>query len=358
MDTVKVKKETKRKIKVDFERAPLWVRIKQKFFSFNFLKNVVFKIFRTVLLIGIAFVILYPYFSNILKSVMTVSDVKDATVILISKAPTLNQYWSIFTENSYIKAFITTLLISLSVAFVQTLVCSLVAYGLAKFKFKGNAILFGMVIATLMIPQAAIKNAMTFFFRQITMVETTLNPVSFILNLVQDWTDVFENGVGFTNSLVPLFILSICGLGFKNGLFIFMLRQFFKGVPDELEESAFVDGSSTVRTFFSIIIPISIPMLVTVFIFAFSWQWTDNFYTGINGIFFDEKTTMVFMNSIDKVPASIAAVLNKETSAIASSYKAALSGTASILIAFPLIVMYIFLQRRIVEGVERSGIVG
>lgn len=359
--SVRVKRETKRKIRVDFDRAPLWVRIKQRFFTFNFIKNVVFKIFRTVLLIGIAFVIVYPYISNVLKSVMTVDDFRDATVILLSKAPTFNQYWAIITENSYIKAFFTTLFVSLSVAFIQTLVCALVAYGLAKFKFKGNTIVFGLVIATLMIPQAAIKNAMMAFFKQITMVETTLNPVSFVLDIIQDWTGVFENGVGFSNSLIPLFVISLCGLGFKNGLFIFMLRQFFKGVPDELEESAFVDGSSTVRTFFSIIIPISIPMLVTVFIFAFSWQWTDNFYTGINGVFFDEKSTMVFMNSINKMPKSISdalQALGSEAGSITTQYGAAISGTASILIALPLIIMYVFLQRRIVEGVERSGIVG
>ncbi len=355
METVKVKRETKNKIKVDFERAPLWERIKQKFFSFNFLKNVVFKIFRLVLLIGITFVILYPYISKVFKSVMSVSDMKDATVVLISKTPTFNQYWYILTENGYLKAFITTFLVSLSIAFIQTLVCALVAYGLAKFKFKGNSIVFAFVIVTLMIPQEALKNSMTAFFRQITMIETTLNPISLILEPIQNWTGMFENGVGFTNSIIPLYILSIFGLGFKNGLFIFMLRQFFKGVPDELEESAFVDGSSTLRTFFSIIIPISIPMLVTVFIFAFSWQWTDDFYTKI---FFDDYTKMSFMSTIDKVPATIAEAIKYETSAIYESYKAALSGTASILIALPLIIMYIFLQRRIVEGVERSGIVG
>jgi multiple sugar transport system permease protein len=206
-----------------------------------------------------------------------------------------------------------------------------------------------------MIPQEALKNSMTAFFRQITMIETTLNPISLILEPIQNWTNMFENGVGFTNSIVPLYILSIFGLGFKNGLFIFMLRQFFKGVPDELEESAFVDGSSTIRTFFSIIIPISIPMLVTVFIFAFSWQWTDDFYTKI---FFDDYTKMSFMSTIDKVPQAIGEALKYESSAIYESYKATLSGTASILIALPLIVMYVFLQRRIVEGVERSGIVG
>lgn len=355
MDTVKVKKETKKKIKVDFERAPLSVRLKQKFFSLNFLKNVVFKIFRLILLIGITFVILYPYISKILKSIMSVSDMKDATVVLISKAPTINQYWYILTENSYLKAFITTFLVSFSIAFIQTLVCALVAYGLAKFKFKGNAIIFGFVIATLMIPQEALKNSMTAFFRQITMIETTLNPVSLILDLVQKWTGVFENGVGFTNSLIPLYILSVFGLGFKNGLFIFMLRQFFKGVPDELEESAFVDGSSTLRTFFSIILPISVPMLITVFIFAFSWQWTDDFYTKI---FFSDTSKFAFMSTIAGVPKTIAESMRYETSSIQQAYSAALSGTASILIALPLIIMYVFLQRRIVEGVERSGIVG
>lgn len=355
MEKAKVKRETKNKIKVDFERAPLWVRIKQKFFSFNFLKNVVFKLFRLILLIGITFVILYPYISKVFKSFMSVSDMKDATVVLITKSPTFDQYWYILTQNGYLKAFITTFLVSLSVAFIQTLVCALVAYGLAKFKFKGNSIVFAFVIVTLMIPQEALKNSMTAFFRQITMIETTLNPISLILEPIQNWTNMFENGVGFTNSIVPLYILSIFGLGFKNGLFIFMLRQFFKGVPDELEESAFVDGSSTLRTFFSIIIPISIPMLVTVFIFAFSWQWTDDFYTKI---FFDDYTKMSFMSTIDKVPTAIGEALKYETSAIYESYKATLSGTASILIALPLIVMYVFLQRRIVEGVERSGIVG
>ena len=359
MDTIKVKKETKKKIKVDFERAPLWVRIKQKFFSFNFLKNVVFKIFRTVLLIGIAFVILYPYIANILRSVMTLSDFKDATVILISKAPTLNQYWAVLTENNYVKAFITTLLISVSLAFIQTLVCALAGYGLAKFKFKGNAIVFGFVIATLMIPQEALKNSMTNFFRQITVFGKTLNPISFVLDNIQEWTGIFENGYGFTDSIVPLFILSIFGLGFKNGLFIFMLRQFFKGVPDELEESAFVDGSNTLRTFFSIIIPISIPMLVTVFIFAFSWQWTDDFYIGTSGIFVNGDSTLKYMSLIaEKTPASLVALTQGEVGGVVDTYKKAILGTSSILVALPLIVMYIFLQRRIVEGVERSGIVG
>ena len=359
-NTVKVKRETKKKIRVDFERAPLKERLKQKFLSMNFLKKVVFVIFRTVLLVGITYVILFPYITKIFSSIMSVSDFKDATVILISKNPTHIQYLYILTENHYLRAFITTFLVSLSVALVQTLVCALVAYGLAKFKFKGNSIIFAMVIVTLLIPQEAFKNSIGSFFRQITMFETTHNPISFVLKLLQDWFHIFgpEGSVqssGFVNSIIPLYILSIFGLGFKNGLFIFMLRQFFKGVPDELEESAFVDGSSTLRTFFSIIIPISIPMLVTVFIFAFSWQWTDDFYTGAS-FFNSGEATLTFMKDIAVTPPSIQKIIDGDT--IENAYRVAITGTASILIALPLIIAYIFLQRRIVEGVERSGIVG
>lgn len=356
MDTVKVKRESKNKIRVDFERAPLKERLKQKFLSLNFFKKVVFVIFRTVLLIGITFIILYPYIKKILSSVMSITDIKDATVVLISKNPTFDQYWYILTQNDYLKALITTFAVSFAVALIQTLICALVAYGLAKFKFKGNAIVFALVIVTLMVPQEALKDSMNDFFRQITMFEKTLNPLSFVLAKFQEWFGFFENGVGFSNSLVPLFTLSIFGLGFKNGLFIFMLRQFFKGVPDELEESAFVDGSSTLRTFFSIIIPISIPMLVTVFIFAFSWQWTDDFYTAL---FIDaEEPAFTFMSHIVKTPEAIREALSTELSTIQSSYNAIVAGTSTILIALPLIVAYVFLQSKIVEGVERSGIVG
>ena len=115
---------------------------------------------------------------------MSVSDMKDATVVLITKAPTFDQYWYILTQNGYLKAFITTFIVSFSVALIQTLVCALVAYGLAKFKFKGNTIIFGLVIMTLMIPQEALKNSMASYFRQITMVETRIKKANKVLKII------------------------------------------------------------------------------------------------------------------------------------------------------------------------------
>ena len=345
MDTVKVKRESKNKIRVDFERAPLVERLKSKFLNMYFVKKMLFLIFKLVLLVGVSYVILYPYITKIFGSFMTASDFKDVTVILISKSPTLDQYKYIITENGYFSALLNTFLVSLSISLIQTVICALVGYGLAKFKFRGNNLVFFLVVFTMMVPQESLRFSMKMFFK---LFETS-NPIGGLLGAV----GVMETG--FTNSLVPLYILAFTGLGFKNGLYIFLLRQFFRGVPDELEESAYVDGSSTFRTFFTIIIPLAIPMLITVFIFSFAWEWTDDFYTSIffETGYFDGADSMKFMSSITGVPKTLKLdVKNLE------AYASAITGTATILIALPLILAYLFVQNYIVQGIERSGIVG
>ena len=345
MDTVKVKRESKNKIRVDFERAPLSERLKSKFLNMFFLKKTLFLIFKLVLLVGVSYVILYPYIAKIFGSFMTASDFKDVTVILLSKNPTLDQYKYIIVDNHYFSALLNTFLVSMSIALIQTIVCSLIAYGLAKFKFRGNNLVFFLVVFTMMVPQESLRYSMKMFFK---LFETS-NPIGGLLGAM----GIMETG--FTNSLVPLYILAFTGLGFKNGLYIFLLRQFFRGVPDELEESAYVDGSSTFRTFFTIIIPLAIPMLVTVFIFSFAWEWTDDFYTSIffETGYLDQADTIKFMSSITGVPETLKTdVKNLE------AYASAITGTATILIALPLIIAYLFVQNYIVQGIERSGIVG
>ncbi len=345
--TTKIKRESKNKIRVDFERAPLSERLKAKFINSFFFKRVIFLIFKLVLLVGVSYVILYPYITKIFASFMSGSDFKDVTVVLISKNPTIEQYKYIILENGYLRGLLNTFLISISTALIQTLVCALIAYGLAKFKFKGNNLLFFIVIFTMMVPQESLQYAMQRYFQRFS----TSNPAGYILNAL----GIFKGGI--VNSLAPLYIFSITGLGFKNGLFIFMLRQFFKGVPDELEESAYVDGSSTYRTFFNIILPISVPMLITVFIFAFAWQWTDEFFIARNSVFYTpaywkSEDAIKLINDIAEIPTSLS-----QYSKI-PMYESAIKGTASILIVMPLIIVYLFVQNKIVEGVERSGIVG
>ena len=165
----------------------------------------------------------------------------------------------------------------------------------------------------------------------------------------------FGMGINTMDTVMPLLILSATGLAFKNGLYVFMLRQFFRGVPDELEESACLDGASTFRTFFQVIIPISVPMMITVFLFAFCWQWTDDFYLPL----FYIRNRPQFMTYIASTlpPTSLMAIYTKITHSH-PGYLAAMKFGCGLMACFPLVILYLFCQRYLVQGIERSGIIG
>jgi multiple sugar transport system permease protein len=364
----KVKRESKNKIRVEFERTPLKERLKAKFVNLAFVGNVIWYIFRLILLIGIAYIILFPFYTKIAGSFMGRNDFVDVTVMLIPKEFSLDMYRFIILENNYFEAFGNTLLLSLSTALIQTFICCLIAYGLAKFKFKGASLVFLCVILTMVIPHQTIQLSMFMNFRffdifgiiELLSGNATVGEVEWLNNILasinifdpesenQIIKGIVEDGaLNLNNTYWPLIILSLTGLGFKNGLYIFMLRQFFMGVPNELEESAYIDGSGTFRTFLQIILPLSIPMMITVFLFAFSWQWTDDFYTEL---FFTSFKTILMPDIVD-IPTSL------ETSYAGQNlYYSAIRNTCGLMIIFPLVIMYAFLQNFLVQGIERSGL--
>ena len=343
-----VKKETKNKIRVEFDRTPLKDRLKAKFGNMAFYTNIIWYVFRFVILLGVSYVVLYPFFTKIAASFMSPEDFIDVTVMLIPKYPSLDQYKAIFLENDYISAFFNTLLLSLLCAVLQTFVSCLVGYGLAKFKFKGNALVFGAVILTMVVPHGTVYLSMFMQFRYFDLFDFFGLFESF------EYTGIIDaiagnGGVQLTGTYWPLAILSATGLAFKNGLYVFMMRQFFRGVPDELEESAYIDGSGTFRTFLQIIIPLSVPMMITIFLFAFSWQWTDDFYTNM----FISTNKITLMPDIVGIPKSL-----ETTYAGQELYYSAINNTCGLMIIMPLVIMYLFCQRYLVQGIERSGIVG
>lgn len=337
----KVLKENKRKIRVDFERTSLWERIKLKYFSLRFVGRVIFVIFRIVLLLGISFIILSPFITKIAGSFMAPEDFRDVTVRLVPRHPTLDTYKAIIEYNHYFDAMWTTAGLSLISALVQTFACCLIGYGLAKYKFRGNKLIFLAVIFTMVIPHQTIRTMLNLTFCSFRIGVFNFN----LTNLLGG------SPLSLENTYWPMVILSVTGLAFKNGLYIFMLRQFFKGIPDELEESAYIDGSGIFRTFVQIILPLSIPMLVTVFLFAFSWQWTDNFYVKI---FFPGQTLFTFPK-IFTVPQPFAAEITKPGG---DMFEQAVKNATSLLVIAPLLVIYLFCQRFLIQGIERSGITG
>ena len=362
MQTPKVTKESKNKIRVEFDRAPLKERLKAKFLNLYFFQKIMWAIFRYALLVGISYVVLFPFISKIAGSFMSQSDIIDVTVRLIPKAPTLEIYQAIFTEMGYWEAFAGTFTLSLVSALLQTFICCLIAYGLAKFRFRGNSLIMMLVILTMIVPHQTLRLSMSLNFRYFDIfgIVSLLSGGANISFLPADAgineflagiqiIDLEEHGINLMNTYWPMVILSASGLAFKNGLYIFMLRQFFSGVPDALEESAYIDGSGVFRTFFTIILPLSIPMMVTVFLFAFCWQWTDDFYTGM--FFTTNKIRMMPNIYTDEIPKSLKTDYEGQ-----NIYYSAVRNTCGLAIIMPLVILYCFGQKFLVQGIERSGL--
>ena len=369
-----VKRESKNKIRVEFDRTPLKDRLKAKFLSLFFLQKVAIWVFRLVLMIGISYIVLYPFLTKIMASFMAPQDFIDATVRLIPKNFTLDIYRAIISELGYFEAFANTFILSFSTALIQMLVCCLIGYGFAKFKFKGRTLLFALVVLTMVIPHQTIRYSMYMTFRYFDILgiirflkgggieffgfnlmdlgegfKTLFSSINLLPGMIGEM-EVTADGINLVNSYAPFIILSLGALGFKNGLYIFLLRQFFRGVPDELEESAYMDGSGVFKTFFRIILPLSIPMMITVFLFAFCWQWTDNFYTDL--FFTTVSDKLLFGRSgFISIPSSLELKYAGE-----ALYNTAIRNTCGLMIIFPLVILYVFCQNFLVQGIEQSGL--
>lgn len=381
-----IKRESKNKIRVDFDRSPLKERLKAKFLNFHFLAKVVLAIFRIVLMVGISYIVLFPFLTKISGSFMAPEDFVDVTVRLIPKNFTLDIYRAIINELGYWEAFINTFTLSFCCAIIQTFICCLIGYGFAKFKFRGRNLLFMLVMLTMIVPHQTLQLSMFMEFRYFdifgivkllkgggievfghNITELGEGVAEFFgkLDILPEeikWgyyeTDrgaprykvqmqITQAGINLCNTYFPMVLLSLSGLAFKNGLYIFLLRQFFRGIPDELEESAYMDGSGPLRTFLQVILPVSIPMMITVFLFAFCWQWTDDFYTGL---FFNSTNVNLLVKIVD-IPTSL-----KLEYAGQSLYYSAIRNTCGLLIILPLVILYAFCQRFLVQGIEHSGI--
>ena len=203
------------------------------------LKNVPSALFRYFILIGLSFLILYPIFVTVMISLMQTSDFTNSAVRYLSLSPTLENYKTAAIFLQYGQTLLRSLALNIPLCLLEIVSCMLVAYGFARFKFKGNGILFGCVIMTLLIPSSI-------YF------------TPFYLSL-QDYGPFHWNLLG---TPLPLFLMSVCVLGVKNGLVIYILRQHFKAYPKELEEAAEIDGAGAWEKFWKITLPFVSPMIL------------------------------------------------------------------------------------------------
>lgn len=293
----------------------------------------IWKLMRFVLLVGLSFMILYPVFVKFSASLKSTADMMDSTVVFIPKNPTLQNYKIVLNSVNYTLTLLMTVLFCLVQSLLQLASCSLVAYGIARFKFKGHKLLFGMAVLTLIIPP------------QIILLPLYIRFHFFGITNIFQFSGIFS-GVDLINTYWPFLLLSGTALGFKNGLYIYLLRQHFKNMPMALEEAAYIDGCGPFRTFLRIMLPGSVPMLVTVFLFSFVWQWNDTVYSGI---FFPEIPTLA-----NKLYGMVFTTMGAGTTLMS----AVLESPKFFLLITPIVILYLFTQKLFVQSISRSGIVG
>ncbi|MFP4660891.1 MAG: carbohydrate ABC transporter permease [Halanaerobiales bacterium] len=303
------------------------------------IKKVLVSILRALLVIGISYIILLPLITKLSNSFMSVRDLYDQTVKWIPRNFTLDHYQMVWRHMNYPKTFLNTFILTTVVSVLQLIACTFVGYGLARFDFKGKNLIFVMVILTLIVPPQMILIPLYLNFR--------------FFNL---YGLIPGDGFNLVGTYWPFILTSITGTGLKNGLFIYIMRQFFKGMPRELEEAAYIDGAGLLRTFLYIMLPGAVPGLVIVFLFAFVWQWNDYLFISLfmgGGAYLPMELSTVANDVIQEITGGQAA-----TDMQGDQYTSLLDNTGMILVVAPLLIMYGFMQRYFIESVERSGIVG
>ena len=284
--------------------------------------RIAFGILSAMILLGLSFIILYPLLFMCSMAFRSTADISDPSVIWIPRHFTLQNLSDALRFMKYGETLKNTFSLGIVSSLLQIVSCALVGYGLARFRFRGRGLLFALILVVLLVPPS-----------------TILTPLYVRFN----YMNLFGIRFSLINTYWPFVLMSLTGLGLKNGLYIYLVRQFFRGMPDELEESAYIDGAGPFRAFRSVMLPNARNILLVTFIFSLTWQWTDN------------AITPMFLPNLNVFATVVHGLSPDYTNAI---QQGAINSIAALLIMAPLLVIYLFLQRRIIQGVESSGIVG
>lgn len=301
--------------------------------------SLLYSLFRLALLIAIGYLVIYPVIYMISSSVKTPAGYLDRSVIYIPKEISFEYYKTAFETIDYWNAFKSTLLYECVSAFIEILSCSFIAYGMARFKAKGKGIFNVMLILLILIPAQMIVVPMMMNYSRLDIFG--------ILGLLNKLTglDLRANILG---TPLTFYLPSLLGVGLRAGVIIYIYIQFFKGLPGELEEAAWIDGAGLFRTFFSIAVPSSSVVFTTVTIFSLVWHWND-FYLAI-----------MYLSENFPLAVKIYDINNLLTlQGVWDGYPAiSTKSAACFMFILPLLIVYLILQRKFVQSIDRVGITG
>ncbi len=235
---------------------------------------------------------------------------------LIPSPPRFSNYSTVFRELPIGTFFLNSIKISVLGTIGELIAASLAAFAFAKMRFRGKRIIFGLLLATMMIPF------------QVTMI-----PVYVVMRYL-----------GWLDNLASLIVPHFFGGAFASGAFgVFLLRQFFESVPKELEDASRIDGASQFRYFITILLPLSRPALAVLALFVFMGIWNDLL------------SPVLFLSSEDKMPLPFGlAVLQT----VQHNFRYDLLMAGTLISIVPIVIAYIFAQRYVTQAFLRAGVKG
>lgn len=300
--------------------------------------NLLFRVCRGLFLFGLCFLILQPLINKLSLSFMEQQDLYDPTVISIPRHFTTGNYELVNQLMDLWPSLFRTILIAGMIAILQVLSCTLAGYGFARFQFPFKKLLFACVMLVIVVPPQTILAPLYLNFR--------FFDVFGIIKLITG------EPVNLLNGIVGMALLAATGMGLKSGLYIFMMRQYFRGVPRELDEAAQMDGCGKLRTFISIMLPDAMPMVTSCFLFAFVWQWTDSLYTS----FFLTKYKVLSTQLVGLADRMREYYFKLYEMGVSVGYLQMIIATGMLVCLAPLILLYLFAQKAFVESLSQTGI--
>lgn len=271
------------------------------------------RIINYCVLIAVAVIMLYPLVWMLFASFKTNDEIFKAT--LIPQVWTTEGYvngWKGSGQYTYATFFKNTFLMVVPMVAFTVLSASFVAFGFARFKFRGKKFFFAVMIGCMMLPNAVMIIPRYIMFRD----------------------------MGWLNSYLPFIVPCLFGGG---SFFIFMFIQFFRGIPRELDESAYVDGCSAVKVYWKIVMPLAKPAVFSAMIFQFMWSWNDFF------------GPLLYINNVGKYPLALGLRMSMDVNMSISWNNIVSMALVSII---PLVALFFCAQKYFVEGVAASGIKG
>jgi len=262
-----------------------------------------------LVLLPVSIVMLTPLLWMLVTSVETVDETRQFPPVVIPSSVHWQNYQTVLTEAPFGRWFVNTLIVTLVCVAGNLLFCSLAGYAFARIRFFGRGVAFFLILATLMIPF------------QVVMIPTFL--------IVKD--------LGLIDTLGALILPNLA-----TGFGIFMMRQFFRTLPVELEEAARIDGASRLGVLFKIVLPLSTPALATLAVITFMWTWNDFLWPLIT-IFSEQNMTLQ---------------LGLTTFQGAHQSNTALLMAANVMSMAPILVLFLVAQRYFVRGIATSGLKG